>query len=78
MSAANLPAGSLVAVGSAVIEITAMPHTGCGKFARRFGVEAQKLINSPAGRELNLRGRNARIVSGGTVRKGDHVRKVHQ
>jgi hypothetical protein len=76
LSAANLPAGSRLAVGSAVIEITAMPHTGCGKFARRFGIDAQKFINSTVGRELNMRGRNARIVSGGTVRKGDPVRKL--
>jgi MOSC domain-containing protein YiiM len=53
-----------------------MPHTGCGKFARRFGVEALKFVNSGVGRELNLRGRNARIVTGGTVRTGDTVRKL--
>jgi hypothetical protein len=76
LSDASLPAGTRLRVGSAVIEITAMPHTGCGKFARRFGVEALKFVNSPVGRELNMRGRNARVVSAGTVRKGDVVRRL--
>jgi MOSC domain-containing protein YiiM len=76
LSEANLPAGTRLQIGSAVIEITAMPHTGCGKFARRFGVEALKFVNSGVGRELSLRGRNARIVRGGTIRTGDTVRKL--
>jgi hypothetical protein len=76
LSESNLPAGTRLGVGSAVVEITALPHTGCGKFARRFGVDALKFVNSPAGRELSLRGRNARVVTGGTVRAGDAVRKL--
>jgi MOSC domain-containing protein YiiM len=78
LSWANLPPGTRLAVGSAVIEITAEPHTGCGKFARRFGVEALKFVNSAVGRELNMRGRNARIVTGGTVRTGDTLRKLER
>jgi hypothetical protein len=76
LSGANLPAGTRLEVGSAVIEITDIPHTGCGKFSRRFGVDAMKFVNSVEGRKLNLRGVNARIVSGGTVRTGDAVRKA--
>jgi MOSC domain-containing protein YiiM len=76
LSAANLPAGTRLSIGSAVIEVTAIPHTGCGKFIRRFGVEAQKLVNSPDGRELNLRGINAKVVQAGTVRTGDRIRRV--
>jgi hypothetical protein len=76
LSGANLPAGTRLEVGSAVIEITDIPHTGCGKFSRRFGVDAMKFVNSVEGRKLNLRGVNARIVSGGTVRTGDALRKA--
>ena len=76
LSEANLPAGARLAVGSAVIEITAEPHRGCGKFARRFGVDAMKLVNSAVGRELNLRGRNARVVQAGTVRTRDEIRTL--
>jgi MOSC domain-containing protein YiiM len=72
----NLPPGSRLEVGSAVIEITDPPHRGCAKFAARFGRDALRLVNSPAGVELNLRGVNAKVVVAGTVRVGDPVRKV--
>lgn len=76
LSGANLPPGTRLRVGTAEIEITSQPHLGCGKFARRFGTEALKFVNSQAGRELNLRGVNARIVSGGTVGRGDSIRPL--
>jgi MOSC domain-containing protein YiiM len=63
-------------VGAATIEITDKPHTGCGKFVQRFGVDAMRFVNTQVGRELNLRGIYARIVTGGTVRTGDPVRKA--
>jgi hypothetical protein len=76
LSVTNLPAGSQLRVGEATIEISALPHRGCGKFQARFGTEALKWVNSAAGRELNLRGVNARVVAGGTVRPGDEVAKI--
>src|SRR5688572_23341958 len=76
LSAANLPPGTQLELGSALLEITAPPHTGCGKFAARFGVEATKFVNSMRGRQLNLRGLNARVVKAGTVRRGDTIRKI--
>ena len=72
----NLPAGTQLEVGTAVVEITAEPHTGCAKFADRFGMDAARFVNSPVGREHNLRGINARVISGGVVRPGDAVRKL--
>ena len=74
LSVDNLPPGTRLSVGSAVIEISAEPHRGCGKFSRRFGLDALKFVNSRVGRELNLRGVNARVVTGGTVRSGDALR----
>ena len=76
LSVVNLPPGSQLRVGAATIEITSVPHRGCGKFQARFGTEALKWVNSPVGRELNLRGVNARVVAGGIVRPGDHVAKM--
>ena len=76
LSVDNLPAGSRLAVGSAVIEITAAPHTGCAKFSARFGTDAIKFVNKSPGRELRLRGANARVVTPGPVRAGDSIAKA--
>lgn len=75
LSVDNLPAGTRLTLGEALLEVTAEPHTGCRKFIARFGADAHKFVNSPGGRRLNLRGINARVVRGGTVRVGDEVRK---
>jgi hypothetical protein len=76
LSKENVPAGTRLAVGSAVIEVTDEPHTGCAKFSARFGSDALRFVNSPVGRELNLRGINARVVEPGRVHRGDAVRKL--
>ena len=76
LSAANLPPGTRLAMGSATIEVTAPPHTGCGKFVARFGLDATKFVNSSTGKELNLRGINAKVVQAGVVRVGNVVRKL--
>lgn len=77
LSLANLPVGARLAIGgAAVIEVTAKPHQGCRKFLDRFGADAVTFVNSPAGRELRLRGLNARVVLGGVVRPGDAVRRL--
>jgi MOSC domain-containing protein YiiM len=76
LSIANLPAGSRIQIGSAVIEFSEIPHTGCSKFSARYGVDALKFVNSPVGRELRLRGANCKVVVAGTVRAGDTIRKL--
>jgi hypothetical protein len=75
LTEANLPPGTWLEIGSAVIEVTNQPHTGCGKFVERFGVEAMKFVNSPVGRELHLRGINAKVVRPGRIRAGDRIVK---
>ncbi len=72
----NLPPGTRLAIGSAVIEVSAEPHTGCKKFSARFGVEAMKFVNSPEGKRSHLRGINTRVIEGGAIRVGDVVRKI--
>jgi hypothetical protein len=72
----NLPPGARLEVGSAVLEISDLPHTGCAKFTARFGSAATRFINAKHNRELRLRGMNTRIVTPGTVRPGDTVRKL--
>jgi MOSC domain-containing protein YiiM len=76
LSDEHLPPGTRLAVGSAVIEVTDDPHTGCKKFSTRFGLEALQFVNSPEGRALNLRGINTRVVEPGTVRVGDAIRRL--
>ncbi|GLW29414.1 MOSC domain-containing protein [Actinoplanes regularis] len=72
-----LPAGSRLAIGDrAVIEVTEQPHTGCAKFAARFGRDAHKLVWSEEGRHLRLRGLNARVIVGATIETGDVVRRL--
>lgn len=71
-----LPAGTRLAVGDAVIEITPKPHQGCHKFAARFGADALRFVNIGDGKALNLRGRNARVVIPGTIRVGDVVKRL--
>ena len=72
----NIPPGTRLQVGSAVIEVSAAPHTGCAKFTARFGKDALRFVNSDVGRQLNLRGINTKIVEAGTVRTGDTIRKL--
>jgi hypothetical protein len=76
LSVANLPAGTRLRLGSALIEVSATPHTGCAKFSERFGSDALRFVNAPPGRALRLRGLNARIVEPGVVRVGDTLAKL--
>lgn len=76
LSEANLPPGTRLAVGGAVIEVTDQPHNGCAKFAERFGAEALRFVNVGAGKQLRLRGINAKVVQPGPIAAGDVVRKL--
>jgi hypothetical protein len=76
LSLGNLPAGSLLAVGQAVLRVSEAPHLGCAKFVERFGTEAMRFVNSRLGRQLRLRGMNARVVVPGIVRPGDLATKA--
>jgi hypothetical protein len=76
LSAERLPAGSRLQIGEAVLEVTAKPHRGCSKFAARFGKDALRFVNTGEGLVLNLRGRNAKVVVPGAVRRGDTVKRI--
>lgn len=76
VSSTNLPAGTRLAIGDAVIEVTDQPHTGCPKFAARFGATALRFVNIGVGKELRLRGINAKVVTPGTIRRGDTITKL--
>jgi len=76
LSEVNLPAWTRLSIGEAVIEVTDQPHAGCKKFVARFGRDAMRFVNSEVGRELRLRGLNARVVVPGTIRVGDRITKL--
>lgn len=76
LSDSNLPPGTRLAIGTAVVEVTAIPHNGCRKFRQRFGLDAVRFVNSPVGKSLHLRGINAMIIQAGTIRVGDSIRKL--
>ena len=75
LSAENLPAGTRLAIGSALIEVTAEPHTGCQKFVEHFGLDAMTFVNSTEGKSRCLRGINTRVIEAGTIRLGDALTK---
>jgi hypothetical protein len=72
----NLPPGSHLEIGSVVLEVSPLPHTGCKKFVARFGAEAMEFVNSPLGKQLCLRGINAKVIQSGTVKVGQTARKI--
>jgi MOSC domain-containing protein YiiM len=76
LSDANLPPGTRLSVGEATLEVTAEPHNGCGKFRSRFGADSLQFVNSPVGKSLHLRGLYAKVITAGTIRQGDLLRKL--
>jgi len=76
LSKENLPPGTQLRIGEAIIEVTAEPHLGCKKFSERFGKDAVMFVNSDAGKALNLRGINAKVIVAGTVNTGDAIQKM--
>ena len=76
LSEDNIPPGTRLGVGSAILEVSAEPHSGCKKFSARFGGEAMKFVNSPEGKRLHLRGINAMVIQAGAIRVGDIISKI--
>lgn len=76
LSNENLPIGTKLEIGSAILETTSLPHNGCKKFVERFGMDAMKFVNSPIGKELHLRGIYAKVIQSGTINQGDTIKKI--
>ena len=76
LSKVNLPVGTRLTIGDAVVEVTEVPHTGCAKFASRFGSQGLRFVNVGEGRERRFRGVYARVVEGGGFSVGDKVTKI--
>jgi MOSC domain-containing protein YiiM len=76
LSTLNVPPGTRLAMGSAVVEVSIEPHTGCSKFRARYGHDALRFVSCATGTELQLRGVNASVVTSGDVRVGDEIYKL--
>jgi hypothetical protein len=76
LSKENLPAGTQLKVGDAIIEVTAQPHLGCKKFVSRFGLDAMKFVNSEIGKKHQLRGINAKVIKSGKIKLGDLMERI--
>jgi hypothetical protein len=76
LSTGNLPPGTRLAVGDAVVEVSFKEHTGCAKFGARFGADALRWISTPLGRALRMRGMYVCVVQSGAVRTGDAIRRL--
>ncbi len=76
LSEYNMPPMTQLALGSAVLEVTDQPHTGCKKFVSRFGLDALKFVSSPVGKQLQLRGINMKVIHPGVIRVGDVAKKI--
>ncbi len=76
LSDENLPPGQQISIGTAILEVTAIPHNGCAKFAERFGADAARFVNSAEGRQFHQRGINTQIVQHGSICVGDTVSKL--
>jgi hypothetical protein len=75
LSELNLPAGTRLEIGTALVEVTDQPHTGCRLFSSRYGKDAVKFVNSPTGKQLRLRGLNAKVLRSGHIQVKDLVKK---
>lgn len=76
VSEENIPPGTRLAIGTAIIERTEIPNLGCKKFINRFGKDAMRFVNSDLGKSLNLRGINTKVIKPGIVKRGDVIVKI--
>ncbi len=76
LSEENLPTGTRLQIGTAVFEVTPVPHTGCQKFERRYGVDALQAVNSEAYKSHRRRGLYIRVIQPGGIRVGDTICKI--
>jgi len=76
LSQDNLPVGQKLSIGTAILEVTDVPHTGCKLFTERYGSAATKFVNSKIGRELHLRGIHAKVIRNGIIKTGDRITKM--
>lgn len=74
MGVDNLPPGSLIQAGSAVLEVSAIFNTACVKWRNRYGLESFRWINMDDHPRHRLRGILCAVREGGTVTRTDPLK----
>jgi MOSC domain-containing protein YiiM len=74
LSEANLPVGTLLAIGTALLRVSPVPHRPCGSFVKRYGATAAKKVARAT--RIGRRGRGVlcEVVRGGVIANGDEIR----
>ncbi|WP_062763020.1 hypothetical protein [Falsirhodobacter sp. alg1] len=75
-SLANLPTGSLIRVGTAVLRVSGEFNDACVKWKVRYGKDAKDWITAPGHPELRLRGILCSVEEDGDVHLGDLIVKL--
>ncbi|MBC7137853.1 MAG: hypothetical protein H5U17_03725 [Defluviimonas sp.] len=75
-SEANLPTGSLLRAGSAVLRVSNLFNEACVKWKVRYGKDAKDWIIAPGHPPLRLRGLLCEVVTDGEVRTDDLLQKA--
>ena len=71
LSDENLPCGSQLRLGGALLEVTPEPHDGCLKFKQRFGADALRMTATH--RSQHLRGIYMKTIEAGEITVGDPI-----
>jgi hypothetical protein len=74
MTQANLPAGTLLQAGTAVLRVSDEPNDGCVKWKARYGAAAMDWIVAPEHAGLRLRGVLCSIEQDGVVAGADRIK----
>lgn len=73
---ANLPVGTLLQAGTALLRVSDLFNDGCVKWKVRYGRDAKDWIVQPGHEPLRLRGVLCAVERDGVMRVGDRLRKV--
>ena len=75
-SLANLPPGTLLSAGTAVLRVSDVFNDACVKWQTRYGADARAFITLPGHSDLRLRGVLCAVVKAGTVALTDRITRL--
>jgi hypothetical protein len=76
LTEANLPVGTLLQAGTAILRVSDEPNDGCVKWKVRCGRAAYDWVTHPDHLPLRLRGLYCAVAQDGEMRLGDALRRL--